>query len=113
MAVYLCLRLCLFPIASCMHESTRSVGHATETAGHTPYVDAVSTDENRGGIWILLHGLRHAIFEVFLIGRILDNWHLQGVKVRQRIPHAAYTHALDHLNFEKFNIRCAADNKPH
>ena len=87
--------------------------HATETPKCTPYVDAVSTDEDRGGIWILLHGLRHAFFKVFLMGSILDNWNLQSVKVRKRILHAAYTHALDHLNLEKFNIRCAADNEPH
>jgi hypothetical protein len=84
---------------------------AIETIGRTPYVDAVSTDENGGSIWVLPHGIRHAIFEVLLIGGIFDNRYLQSVKVGKRGLHAAYTHALDHLDFETvFNICRASGN---
>jgi hypothetical protein len=41
------------------------------------------------------------------MGCIVDNWHLQSVKVRKRIIHPAHTHAFDHLNFEKISTSAA------
>lgn len=68
---------------------------------HTPYVDAVSADEDSRGIWILSHSLRHAILEVLLVRCIFDDRHLQSVEVRKGVFHAAYANAFDHLDFVK------------
>jgi hypothetical protein len=65
----------------------------------TPYVDAVSADEDARGVWILFHGLRHAILEVLLVGGVFDDRHLQSVEVGQGSLHATYANAFDHLDF--------------
>jgi hypothetical protein len=55
-----------------------SVRCLIEITRHTPYLDAVSADEDSRGIWILFHGLRHAMLEL-LSGGVLDDRHLQSV----------------------------------
>lgn len=77
---------------------------------HTPYVDAVSADEDTRGIWILFHGLRHAILEVLLVGGVFDDRHLQSVEVGKGTLHAAYANAFDHLDFVRGKLASVASD---
>lgn len=87
-----------------MMPSCQCVAFYIDIICHTPYVDAVSADEDSRGIWILFHSLRHAILEVFLVGCVFDDRHLQSVKVGKGILHASYANGFDHLDFVRGKV---------
>src|SRR6266702_4488683 len=78
--------------------SAHTVRQGKRPASLTPYVYAVAADQHGGGVWIVLHGVGHAVFEVLLVGGIFDDRHFQGVEIGQRGFHSAYAHAFDHLS---------------
>lgn len=47
--------------------------------GLSPDVDPVSADENSAGVGVHLHGSGHALFQVFLLWGVLNNWNNQSV----------------------------------
>ena len=77
---------------------------------HTPYVDAMSADEDSRSIWILFHGLCHAILEVLLVGGVFDDRHLQSVEVGKGSLHAAYANGFNHLDFVRGKLASVASD---
>lgn len=54
-------------------------------------------DENTRSVGVGFHRLRHAVLEVLLVRRVLDDGHDEGVEVGQRARSAGDAHAFDHL----------------
>lgn len=63
----------------------------------TPDIDAVPPDENTRSVGVGFHRLRHAVLEVLLVRRVLDDGHDEGIEVGQRARSAGDAHAFDHL----------------
>ena|SRR6266849_4995626 len=85
-----------------------SVRRLIKNTRHTPYVDAVSADEDPRGIRILFHGVRHTILEVLLVGGVFDDRHLQSIEVGKGSLHTAYTNAFNHLDFVRGKLASVA-----
>lgn len=63
----------------------------------TPDVDPMPPDQHRRRIRILPHRLRHAIRQILLVRRILNDGDLEGIMIRERLADSADTDALDHF----------------
>jgi hypothetical protein len=54
-------------------------------------------DQDTSGIGVLFHGICHAIFEILLVGRVVDDGYHECVKVAHGLACAAEAHSFDHL----------------